>query len=228
MLKSLFTPNKVSNIVLDEVYFEIKHTKRKKMKRIVLRVERQNEICISSSSQISSKKLEAFIYEQKEWILTRNSSLHLPFSQGSSFHYLGKEYVIEHHDSAFKMNTHSVLVDPSKAKTHSDEFYRSKAKEYIPSRINDWKLKMNLEFNTLNFRLAKRRWGSCSSRRVITLNPYMMKLSYEMIDYIIVHELAHLEYLNHSKDFYTLVEEYIPDYKNIEKQINALSSKITN
>jgi len=198
------------------------------MKRIVLRVENQNEIRLSSSSSISSKKLHEFIYEQKEWILARNSTLHVPFASGSIFYYLGKEFVIAHHNDTFKMNDCHIFIDPEKAKKQSDDFYRSSAKAHLPSRMQYWSSKMGLEFKALNFRLAKRRWGSCSCKGIITLNPYMMKLDHEMIDYIVVHELAHLKHLNHSKEFYALVQKYIPDYRYIQKQINVYSAKITN
>ncbi len=197
------------------------------MKRIVLRVEKHNEIRISSS-KVSYKRVQAFLHEQKEWILHRNAHLHTPFAEGTCFYYLSNRYKIKHHETSLKINEDSVYINPAKAKKHSDDFYKARAKEYVSSRLDHWKDIMGLTPSALRFRCAKKQWGSCSSKGVVTFNPYMMKLSHKMIDYIIVHELAHLQHLNHSKKFYALVEAYVPDYVDIEHNINALSSKFMN
>lgn len=227
MFKSFFDSEKVTSIALDDIDFIVKHTIRKNMRRIVLRVESQNEIRLSSS-KIPKKKIQSFLFEQKEWILDRNSNLHLPFAKGTAFHYLANEYTIKHHNSDVKIDENSVYINPFNAKKSVDDFYKSKARDYLPSRVDYWRGLMGLEFDVLRFRCAKRRWGSCNSKGVITLNPYMMKLDYKMIDYIIVHELAHLEHLNHSKQFYALVQAYIPEYIDIQRRINELSLQITN
>ncbi len=227
MFNSLFNSGKVTSIELDDIDFDVKHTVRKNMKRIILRVERHNEIRLSSS-KITKKKVQSFLYEQKEWILQRNSILHQPYAKGSTLYYLADEYTIEHHEGSFRIDEGTAYVNPADAKKNIDGFYKAKAKEYLPTRVDYWKDIMGLEFNDLRFRCAKRRWGSCSSKGIITLNPYVMKLGHEMIDYIIVHELAHLEHLNHSKKFYALVEKYMPKYIDIQRKISDLSFKITN
>ncbi len=227
MFKSLFDSRDITSIALDGIDFKVKHTVRRNMRRIIMRIERHNEIRLSSSP-ISKKKIQNFLHEQKEWILDKNSSLNTPFAEDSVMHYLAKEYVIKHHTNTFKIDDNRIYLNASNPKKHSDDFYKTKAKEYLPARVNYWKDIMKTEFNALRFRCAKRRWGSCNSKGVITLNPYMMKLSYEMIDYIIVHELAHLVHLNHSSDFYTLVREYMPEYANIQRKIDQLSLNIVN
>lgn len=227
MFKSFFNAEKVTSIALDDIHFKVNHTIRKNMRRIVLRVERQNEIRLSSS-KVSKKKIQSFLLEQKEWILDRNSNLHLPFDKGTAFHYLANEYTIKYHKRDIEIDENSVYINPLNAKKSTDEFYKSKAREYLPSRVEYWRGLMGVRFDALRFRCAKRRWGSCNSKGVITLNPYMMKLDHKMIDYIIVHELAHLEHLNHSKQFYELVKEYIPEYMDIQHSINELSLQITN
>lgn len=225
MLKSLFLPSSPRNIVLDEIPFAVKHTRRKNMKRMILRVKEKHEICVSSS-KVSRQRLEAFIYEQKEWILHQHHSLNEPFQAGSDFYYLAKKHTVFHHKGAFKISNDNVFLDPIKAQKQSDDFYKSAAKEYLQPRVSYWQEKMGVECSALRFRCAKRRWGSCNSKGVISLNPYMMKLSHEMIDYVIVHELSHLSHLNHSKAFYVRVKNYMPNYITIQDQIKALSLKL--
>jgi len=67
---------------------------------------------------------------------------------------------------------------------------------------------MKLTYSNIKFRKMKRRWGSCDSKGVITLNKKLMLTPQICIDYVIIHELAHLKHLNHSKKFHALVEKY--------------------
>lgn len=97
-----------------------------------------------------------------------------------------------------------------------------KAKEFLASRVEYFSKKMNLSFSELKFRKMKRRWGSCDSKKRITLNTYLYNTTKEQIDYVVVHELAHLVHMNHSKEFHLLVNDYIPFAKSIQKQFYIL------
>ncbi len=92
-----------------------------------------------------------------------------------------------------------------------DNFYKFFAMEYLSPRVKHYAIVMNLEYKEIKFRKMRSRWGSCSSKRVITLNTELMKVKKELIDYVVVHELAHLVHMNHSKNFHTLVHNYIPN-----------------
>lgn len=64
----------------------------------------------------------------------------------------------------------------------------------------------------------KYAWGSCSSKRNISLNSNLIKYSKQAIQYVVLHELCHIKYMNHSKDFWNLVEKYMPNYKEVRKE----------
>ncbi len=95
-------------------------------------------------------------------------------------------------------------------------------KEHIELRVRHFCLLMNLEFNELKFRKMKSRWGSCSSKRNITLNSQLTKLDNTLIDYVVVHELAHLVHMNHSKEFHQLVDNYLPGSKALRKKLKTI------
>jgi len=225
MLKRILRPMPLEEISIYGIDFRIKHTVRKNMKRIIMRVEQKNEILVSSA-KVSKKRLVEFIQENRTWIVDQHINVKVDFEPGDFFYYLNEPYSVQHHKKAFCIKEKEVFIDPLRAKYQSDLFYKKSAKRYLPNRVEFWRLKMNLEFNSLSFRLAKKRWGSCNSKRNISLNPYMMKLSYEMIDYIIIHELSHLVHMNHSQAFYNHVAIFMPHYKKVEKEIKQLCLRI--
>jgi len=225
MLRNIFTHKRLDHITINGIEFKIKHSMRKNMKRIIMRIERKNEIKLSSA-RVSKKNLLDFIQENETWILTQHNNIKDNYKVGTHFYYLNQAYSIQHHKKALHIQGTEAFINPLKAKYQSDMFYKQSARAYLPRRVEFWKSKMNLEFNKLNFRLAKKRWGSCNAKKNISLNPYMMKLSHEMIDYIIIHELSHLVHLNHSKDFYEHVQTFMPHYESVEKEIKELSLRL--
>ena len=76
----------------------------------------------------------------------------------------------------------------------------------------------NLKPNNIRIRDISYAWGSCSTNKNITISLKLIKYSKEAIKYVILHELCHLKYMNHSKNFWNLVEKYMPDYKEIKKE----------
>ncbi|MBU0720600.1 M48 family metallopeptidase [bacterium] len=100
-----------------------------------------------------------------------------------------------------------------------DEFYKQYAKNYLEPRLEYFSNIMCLPYNEVKFKKMRSRWGSCSSLRVITLNTELIKVKKEFIDYVLVHELAHLVHMNHSKSFHDLVDKYIKNSKLIRKEI---------
>jgi len=98
-----------------------------------------------------------------------------------------------------------------------DVFYKKVAQEYLPQRLEYFAKRMGLSYKELRLRKMKRRWGSCSSLGVITLNTKLIRLEKQLIDYVLVHELAHLVHMNHSKDFHRLVAFYLPDERELRQ-----------
>jgi hypothetical protein len=99
------------------------------------------------------------------------------------------------------------------------EFYKREAVKKLTDRAEHWATRMKLYPTSLKFREQKTRWGSCSSRGAINLNWRLIVFRPEIIDYVIVHELAHLRHMNHSSSFWSLVEAHISDYEVLMKEL---------
>lgn len=104
-----------------------------------------------------------------------------------------------------------------------ERYYSSYAKSYITQRAEHYSKEMSLEYSALKFRRMRSRWGSCSSKRVITFNTELIKIDKKLIDFVVVHELAHLEHMNHSKKFHDLVSRYTPNARALNQELKRLS-----
>lgn len=107
-----------------------------------------------------------------------------------------------------------VKNDSQKYQKLLETYLKEQLVAYIEMRLVYFCSRMDEELpSDLKVGIYKRKWGSCNSKRELTFNLYLIGAPYHAIDYVIVHELAHLKYLNHSNAFWQRVEQFFPDYK---------------
>lgn len=97
------------------------------------------------------------------------------------------------------------------------------ANAYLPRRLQYLADLGGFHFSKIRYSNAKGRWGSCSNQGVISLNVALMNLPKELIDYVLIHELAHTKQMNHSVEFWQIVETYCPEYKTSRKELKTYS-----
>jgi predicted metal-dependent hydrolase len=136
----------------------------------------------------------------------------------------GEVYSMDTQEASYlRKKLHKLRINtPNKILALYDDFYKYTAQEYLQSRAEHFSKIMNLEYKKLRYRKMKSRWGSCSSKKEITFNTQLMKLDKALIDYVIVHELAHLVHMNHSKKFHELVEFYLLEAKELRKRVKDI------
>lgn len=103
---------------------------------------------------------------------------------------------------------------------------RKEAKHYLPKRLEYLANEHGFSYKKVRFSHASSRWGSCSSNGTISLNIALMMLDFELIDYVIIHELAHTKQMNHSAKFWDIVESVDPNFKAHRKEMKQRSPNL--
>jgi predicted metal-dependent hydrolase len=199
-----------------------------KLKHTYLSFNDEGELIIRSP-RVSSAYIEALLIKKSAWI--QRSQQRILQKKGRTptllddahLYYLGTPYplrlsshsrkrtLLSLDEEVFHLHYHT--FEPSLLHRHIDRFYKKEAERFIPPLVASWAQKMHLEYGNLRFRKTKRQWGSCSSRNDLSFNTMLMKLPEETINYVIVHELAHIVHKHHQKAFWKLVEQTMPAYR---------------
>lgn len=95
------------------------------------------------------------------------------------------------------------------------------ARLLILSRVEFFNNQLNFKIGRISIRNQRTRWGSCSSKGNLNFNSRLIKLPLELVDYVVVHELCHLKQLNHSRAFWALVGEVLPNFKHLRRQLKT-------
>ncbi len=197
-------------------------------KTLRLNVHRSGKIRISCRVNTGESELLRFLSENEAWLkgqLARVAqSPRKQFVSGEEFPFLGKNFSLQLSNGMKKRPT--LKYSPPYLKAGVPEgfslsawqklfraFYLRQAKKFLPERLSHWSEIMGLGFRAISIRGQRTRWGSCSPSGTISLNWKLMTFPLEIIDYVLIHELAHLKHPNHSRAFWQLVELHCSNYR---------------
>lgn len=108
--------------------------------------------------------------------------------------------------------------DWDKLRADTLQWIKGRGGELLGQKVYDWSLKMDVTYAKVNVKDTSSRWGSCSARGNIAFSWKIFLMPEELADYLIVHELAHRKHMDHSPEFWSEVERYIPDYRALRKR----------
>ena len=207
--------------------FTVTHKINKKLKNSYISILNENEVLLKTSS-ISQKAIHELLESKKIWIhkqLTKaQNNKPLVMNLEDEIILFGSIYSIDSIEATSLRNRlERMKISTKKNVLKSyDFFYKEYAQNYITPKVEHFAKIMGYSYKEIKYKKMKSRWGSCSSTKTLTFNTELIKVTEKLIDYVIVHELAHLKHMNHSKDFHSLVESYLPNskvYKNELKNI---------
>lgn len=188
---------------IKELKINVTFENKKTLKNLYLKVLDDENIHIKAGKYFTALDAKVFIEKKENWIydkLVNQTKIKL---KDDEFLYFGKIQKKE----LYNLNDEKSL----------DKFYKSQANEYINFLVDKFSKIMELFPSNVSFRKNKRTWGSCNFKNELKFNFLLIKYPLEIIEYVVIHELSHIKHKNHSKDFWSLVKIYCPDYKQREK-----------
>lgn len=225
--------------------FEVVRKKRRRSLSIKLQPENYK---VYVNSSISNSAIVDFLMSKKNWLeknLTvlaeqQKSIPKVDFFEGSLFPFFGELKFFSFTETPLKklrfaieggflicyLPRHRPELQYNKTflKNALIQYYKKLAEDYLIKRCEFLGKELGLLPVQVKIQTATTRWGSCTSKKSINLNWKLLVFSKVLIDYVIIHELCHLKYLNHSDDFWNLVETHCPNYKEAESEIKNQSS----
>ena len=216
--------------------------RKPKMKHIYLRVTPEG-VFVSANRRTKLCDIEAFVYSKSAWLrkhlkVQEQKKQKQLLVTGNRVYFQGEAYELECQvkenmkKPTLELFENQFIIKMPKKTTQDelqflfDTLYKKEAIEQITPMVEKWSKTMNLKPKSIGFRKAKRRWGSCSSQNSLSFNYYLMKLPLSIVEYVVVHELAHIEGKNHSVNFWAVVERYLPNYKELVGELREFERLI--
>lgn len=170
--------------------------------------------------------------KQRRYNTYRKQAPDRSFEAGEQFPYLGEDrkLVIEpcqrHEVRDDVIRLRQSAVEQSSIKAVLKNFYRSRAREHLTARADHYAERMDVDYKSLELRNQRTRWGSCSTGGTLSLNWRLIMAPPDVVDYLVVHELAHLTEQHHGREFWQLVGDHVPNYKEKARWLETNSTKL--
>lgn len=161
------------------------HVIRSRRRTMALEIQEDLSVVVRAPQESTDKAIEKFVASHEKW--------------------LEKKY-LEMETARAKQSTSPCPKSPTPQE-------QEEIGKHFLSRVQYYEGLMNLQCRGITIRNQRTRWGSCSSKGNLNFNYKLYYMPREILDYVVVHELAHLKHMNHSQKFWALVEEYLPDYE---------------
>lgn len=210
----------------------------KARKTLTIQVHPDGEIYVSAPDFLTRGEIASAIKRKAPWIIKQQNQFALSKPQtpprkyvsGETHLYLGRQYrlKISHSETdyvkVYKGWMHVGTPNPNSIKIEKlvKQWYRIKANQIFDNIVDDILPKFSkykIEKPQILIRTMRKRWGSCGYNGKITLNTELVKAPKGSIEYVITHEICHLIFLNHNKEFYHLQSKMMPDWMVWKKRL---------
>jgi predicted metal-dependent hydrolase len=213
---------------------------RSKRRTIALIVERDGSFTVRAPMRAPHAAIETFIQQKEDWITrTRDkikSTLREPtvgkqYTDGEKFLFLGSSFdlkLVGFQKPSLRLDSGFTLSSAAQSKGEQVfvRWYKERALEIIFERVRQYSQQYNFTPKQVKISSAKTRWGSCSPNGTLNFTWRLVMAPLDVIDYVVVHELAHLRVKNHSSKFWKVVESIYPEYKKQRKWLRENGEKL--
>jgi len=216
----------MNKIIFNDI--EIEHICKVNLKNSYISISKDAKVVLKTP-KVSKRFINKLLNDKEQWIkkqlLVIEKNKPLKVNLKDEVLLFGEIYSIDHQEIEFLRDSLGKLRVLSEINILNcyNNFYKFFAQKYLTSRLEYFSIKMDVKYSDIKYKKLKRRWGSCDSKKVITLNTQLLKIEKELIDYVVVHELAHLVHMNHSKQFHNLVKQYLYDEKLRRKRLKEVN-----
>lgn len=220
----------------------------KRSTRIAIHVEPNGTVMVDAPPGYTDEAVQHAVHKRARWITTHVTDAVQRFSQvrlreyvsGEQVLYLGRRYVLKvvittKPSKSAKLRGNRLEVesrtgDPDDIKGRVRGWYRSRARDYLAQRLDLLSAKLSWVGMTPPFKLLEmtRQWGSCSPSGRIILNPHLIKAPRASVDYVIIHELAHLIHHNHGPEFFRVLDREVPDWNQHKQVLDSMVEQLMN
>lgn len=210
---------------------EPKQIIRTKRKSIALVVNSEGELIVRAPYVVSNAEIMGFVEKKQGWLKKKCSAVkvfdekHSPItmSDGDTVVYLGNDYMVDVCDIVNITLDGTQILVPAKANSKQIllDWYKKKAISLFIERVDCYSKTMGVSPNVVKITEAKTRWGSCSQNNNLNFAWRLVMCPIPVIDYVVVHELSHITYKNHNKEYWTRVKTVLPNYKEQQEWLKT-------
>ena len=207
-------------LVIDDIRYNVVIDKKRSTKNTYIRVKNDLTIYVTTNIFTRDKDIAKLLDENYDSICRMIKKQKVKNTNNENFNYLGKNYEIIYVDYCdISFGEERVFLNKN---LDIDKWYKKQAKtlflEHLDIIYNNFS--RSIPYPDLKIRKMTTRWGVCNTKlKTVTLNLELIKRDTKYLDYVIAHELSHLIYPNHSRDFWDLVGENCPNYKIIRREM---------
>ena len=162
-------------------------------------IEVDRKVTVRAPYSCEKKRIDRFLLEKENWI---------------------RQKVKLQKENAMKRQEKREMPEAEK------KYYRNLAREVLGARTGYYARKMGVTYGRISIREQKTRWGSCSSVGNLNYNWKLVLMPSELLDYVVVHELAHRKEMNHSLRFWAVVEKELPDYRERREKLKKMGKQL--
>ena len=213
---------------------------RSNRRSISLEIHPNGKLVVRAPKIATNAQIQALVNRKADWIAKNQAKAAIrygdlkpkTFSAGETFWYLGEQYPLQFTnrqrpplelDGAFML----ARTAQERAKAVFIAWYREETRQITSHFIDAYSQQYGFEVKGLRITSAKTRWGSCSANHTLNFTYRLSMAPIEVVEYVVVHELAHLKVRNHSKDFWNLVGQLKPDYKTNRRWLKENGVRLT-